>query len=96
MYFIQTGNAIVWDFPRRYIYSEIPILLSCDLNTEYFILRVLKFNFINQRQLMGKKYRNVTIVCQINILVGVQALAWFCQTKVWTPFSESLYNENGL
>jgi hypothetical protein len=32
-----------------------------------------------------------TIVCQINILVGVQALAWFCQTKVWTPFSESLY-----
>jgi hypothetical protein len=26
-----------------------------------------------------------TIVCQINILVGVQALAWFCQTKVWTP-----------
>ncbi len=21
-------------------------------------------------------------------LVGVQALAWFCQTKVWTPFSE--------
>jgi hypothetical protein len=32
-----------------------------------------------------------SIVCQINILVGVQALAWFCQTKVWTPFSESLY-----
>jgi hypothetical protein len=32
-----------------------------------------------------------TIVCRINILVGVQALAWFCQTKVWTPFSESLY-----
>jgi hypothetical protein len=31
------------------------------------------------------------IVCQIKILVGVQALAWFCQTKVWTPFSESLY-----
>ncbi len=30
------------------------------------------------------------IVCQINILVGVQALAWFSQTKVWTPFSESL------
>ncbi len=25
-------------------------------------------------------------VCQINILAGVQALAWFCQTKVWTPF----------
>jgi hypothetical protein len=20
-----------------------------------------------------------------------RALAWFCQTKVWTPFSESLY-----
>jgi hypothetical protein len=35
-----------------------------------------------------------TIVCQINILVGVQALAWFCQTKVWTPFSESLYSVN--
>jgi hypothetical protein len=33
---------------------------------------------------------NLHIVCQINILVGVQALAWFCQTKVWTPFSESL------
>jgi hypothetical protein len=32
----------------------------------------------------------LAIVCQINILVGVQALAWFCQTKVWTPFSESL------
>jgi two-component system CheB/CheR fusion protein len=31
------------------------------------------------------------IVCQIKILVGVQALAWFCQTKVWTPFSEKLY-----
>jgi hypothetical protein len=29
------------------------------------------------------------IVCQRNISVGVQALAWFCQTKVWTPFSES-------
>jgi len=26
-----------------------------------------------------------------NILVGVQALAWFYQTKVWTPFYESLY-----
>ena len=22
------------------------------------------------------------------------ALAWFCQTKVWTPFSESLYLTN--
>ncbi len=32
-----------------------------------------------------------TIVCQINILVGVRALAWFCQAKAWTPFSESLY-----
>jgi hypothetical protein len=32
-----------------------------------------------------------TIVFQINILVGVQTLVWFCQTKVWTPFSESLY-----
>jgi hypothetical protein len=31
-----------------------------------------------------------TIVCQINILAGVQALAWFCQTKVWIPFSENL------
>jgi hypothetical protein len=38
----------------------------------------------------------ITIVCQINILVGVQALAWFCQTKVWTPFSESLYDNDVL
>ncbi len=27
---------------------------------------------------------------QINWLVGVQTLAWFYQTKAWTPFSESL------
>jgi hypothetical protein len=36
----------------------------------------------------------LSIVCQIKILVGVQALAWFCQTKVWTPFSEKLYLSN--
>ncbi len=30
------------------------------------------------------------IVCQINILAGVQALAWICQAKAWFPFSESL------
>jgi hypothetical protein len=29
-------------------YSDIPILLSCDLNAEYVILRVLKFNLINK------------------------------------------------
>ncbi len=33
-----------------------------------------------------------TIVYQINILVGVQALAWFCQTKVWTT-DLKVYNE---
>ncbi len=31
-----------------------------------------------------------TIDVQINIFAGVQALAWDSQTKVWTPFSESL------
>jgi hypothetical protein len=30
----------------------------------------------------------------VTILSGVQALAWFCQTKVWTPFSESLLDMN--
>ncbi len=34
-------------------YSEIPILLSYDLNTEYLILRVLKVDFINQRKLIS-------------------------------------------
>jgi hypothetical protein len=32
-----------------------------------------------------------TIVCQINLLGDSLADTWFCQTKVWTPFSESLY-----
>jgi hypothetical protein len=32
------------------------------------------------------------IVCQINILAGVQTLVWQNQAKAWTPFSESLYN----
>jgi hypothetical protein len=27
-----------------------------------------------------------TIVCRINILGDSRPLAWFCQTKVWTPF----------
>jgi hypothetical protein len=38
---------------------------------------------------MSLTQKENAIVCQINILVGVQALAWFCQTKVWIPFSES-------
>ncbi len=33
---------------------------------------------------------SIDIVCQINILAGVQALAWICQAEVWFPFSESL------
>ena len=34
----------------------------------------------------------MSIVCQINILAGVQTLVWQNQAKAWTPFSESLYN----
>jgi hypothetical protein len=51
--------------------------------------------FSTTRELLGIDYNGyqsfLTVVCQINILVGVQALAWFCQTKVWTPFYESLW-----
>ncbi len=69
VYYGQQKKLKKWHFSEfckslfNFIYSEIPILLSCDLNTEYFILWALKFHLINQRKLIGQKYRNVTITC---------------------------------
>jgi hypothetical protein len=77
------------DWDDTFFVTAVFFLVRCFLFFGIFFLIVSYGEHTGSHR---RKFIDVTycIVCQINILVEVQALAWFCQAKAWTPFSESL------